>query len=176
MSQLYYAGITLSIKSPIFQVEEYSATKLLMREFYISAFVMVTYIGMTLSPLVVTMLLKDHENSAFDLLYVAWVPFGIKRKEQFFFSYIMQFISTLPLYTSFMSKILFINNVNREFEYQCDKLRFALRTLDKRVSKKEVLSKKDVHGDPVLTFIKCDEREFLRKLSECEAHYYSMQK
>lgn len=147
-----------------------------MREFYISAFVMVTYIGMTLSSLVVTLLLNDHENSAFDLLYVAWVPFGIKQREQFFFSYIMQFISTLPLYTSFMSKILFINNVNREFEYQCDKLRFALRTIDERVTKKEVLSEMDRNGNLVHTFMKCDEREFLQKLSECEAHYYSMQK
>lgn len=147
-----------------------------MREFYISAFVMVTYIGMTLSPLVVTLLLKDHENSAFDLLYVAWVPFGIKKGEQFFFSYIMQFISTLPLYTSFMSKILFINNVNREFEYQCDKLRFALRTIDKRVTKKEVLSEMDENGKLIRTFVKCDEREFLQKLGECEAHYYSMQR
>lgn len=161
-------------------MNEYSAKDLLYKEFLVCAFVWVTYIGMTLTPLVVTLMLKDHVNSAFDLLYVAWVPFGIETGKQFFGSYILQFISTIPLYTSFISKILFINNISREFEFQCDKLNHALETICQRVKNKitleDTITNADSYSANGLEFIMCDENEFLEKLSECMAHYRQLQK
>lgn len=151
---------------------------------------------MTLMPLIVTLLLPYNLNSAFDLLYVAWVPFGIKTGHQFFLSYIMQWITTIPLYTSFIGKILFINHVQREFQYQCEKLKYALRTTCDRVSKKVILrypelnvednnNKDEKHyrelvnsssGNNEFTFIKCNETELLKKLGECVCHYQQMQR
>ncbi|XP_065213267.1 uncharacterized protein LOC135840575 [Planococcus citri] len=164
----------------IFQTSEYSAKDLLFKEFMVCAFVWVTYIGMTLTPLVVTLLLEDHENSVFDLLYVAWVPFGIETGQQFFFSYILQFISTIPLYTSFCSKILFTNNISIEFEYQCEKLKYALRTICQRVSNKfemsDTISNANAYSANGSKFVFCDEDEFLRKFSECVKHYRQLQK
>ncbi len=139
---------------------------------------MVTYFGMTLTPLVLVLLLKDHENTAFDLLYVAWVPFGIETKYQFFLSYIMQWISTIPLYTSFISKILFINHINREFEFQCDKLKYALSTICQRVTRKELLVDTVIEEKMAEEIIieKCNETEMLKKLRECEKHYDQLQR
>ena len=161
-------------------MEEYSAKDLLFKEFMVCSFVWVTYIGMTLTPLVVTLILEDHKNSVFDLLYVAWVPFGIETGQQFFFSYILQFVSTIPLYTSFCSKILVINNISIEFEYQCDKLKYALRTISQRVSDKleieDTIGGRNAFSTNSSKFIICDEDEFLKKFSECVKHYRQLQK
>lgn len=179
--QYFFQTLRNALNSRQFsQIEEYSASDLLHKEFQVVAGLSITYIIMTLSPLVVTLMLKNHENSAFDLLYVAWVPFGIETGKQFFFSYIMEFISTLPMYTAYISKVLIINNISREFEFQCDKLKYALQTISQRVKNKTILEDTISNGDSYSVngsqIIICDENEFLQRFYECTAHYQQLQK
>lgn len=154
---------------------------------------------MTSTPLVVGLLRSDHIKTAFDLLYVGWFPLDYTSGPQYVITFIMQWITTVPLYTSFVGRIVFINHVKLEFEYQCDKLKYALRTICDRVSKKVILRNSHVNFDvdavvadvhverpqrgtksssfllpATPMFFKCDEVEMLKKLAECERHYQQL--
>ena len=153
------------------QVPGYSISKLRNRQLTFAKWIMIIYLGMTLSPMFLTLIQQNHENTVFDLLYVAWSPFGIKTTNQFVISFMMQWITTIPVYTAFVSKTVFINFFKHEFRYQCDRLRKALRSIGERIPLDKKVILENVEGDSIQRFVKCEENEFLKKLAECEAHY-----
>lgn len=137
------------------------------------------YIPMTIAPLIFALTVKrDVERNPMDLVYVAWTPFGIDSNKQFTLSFMLQELSTVCMYVSYMSKALFVKNVGIEFEDQCNKLRYALRTLEDRVSKKVVLESDEstLGGKELNRFVICDEDEYVHKLTECVAHYQELRK
>lgn len=133
---------------------------------------------MAFSPLFFALLLKDGEYSTSDLVYVAWPLFGIETSWQYFFTYIAQYISSFPSYMSLISKILFINYINKEYEYQSKKLRYALEKVCEGISEKETLSTTSNVNEPDTAdvLIKYDEDKILRRLRDCVRHYQQLQK
>lgn len=134
---------------------------------------------MTLSPMFLTLMLPNHKNTVFDLVYVAWSPFGIETSSQFVISFMMEWLTTLPVYTAFVSKTVFIKLFEREFRYQCDRLKEAMRTICERIplTRKEIIAVNEKCNDnSIQRIIKCDETAFLKKLAECEEHYRKIQK